>query len=291
METFHLVLGFALALLAVAEGSAVGAVPHLSKFRIARENITDDSDVGDDGQRIIGGDEVASVGVYPFMCSLWYAPTGSQYIYFTCGAILYNEKTVLTAAHCVDGDTASELYVICGDYKLNELSSEEQGSYVAKYKMHPRYEVPPGFASNDIAVMEMETPFTLNDNVNVAPPMPVRGDQFTRNCQLIGFGITESGGLSNTLRDVGIKRIGTKKCQTYWGASATGKNLCFINTRDRDDQPIDASSCNGDSGGPAVCGSFLVGVTSWGVSGCTLPYPSVYTKLQSYKAWIENNAY
>lgn len=49
----------------------------------------------------------------------------------------------------------------------------------------------------------------------------------------------------------------------------------------------------GDSGGPLVCQRggyyYLVGITSWGVSGCqTSGYPSVYSNVAHFSEWISD---
>jgi len=53
-----------------------------------------------------------------------------------------------------------------------------------------------------------------------------------------------------------------------------------------------ADSCQGDSGGPLVAkvqGKFVqVGVVSWGHSCADGVFPGVYTKVSSYKDWIND---
>ena len=46
----------------------------------------------------------------------------------------------------------------------------------------------------------------------------------------------------------------------------------------------------GDSGGPLECdtntGRILVGITSWGASGCLTNYPAGYTRVSKFRDWI-----
>lgn len=60
-----------------------------------------------DGEDIVGG-EPASAGNFPFILSL--QRNGAHF----CGASLLNANTVITAAHCVVGQSASALRVRAG---------------------------------------------------------------------------------------------------------------------------------------------------------------------------------
>ncbi|KAL8622030.1 hypothetical protein ACOMHN_035558 [Nucella lapillus] len=104
-------------------------------------------------------------------------------------------------------------------------------------------------------------------------------------CHLFGWGKTESGSTSYELRDVTINRLSRQECQGVWGRVINRGHLCFMNSGER------ASACNGDSGGPARCGNFLVGVTSWGTNGCGPGYPSVYTNLYYFYRWLQSKKF
>ena len=48
----------------------------------------------------------------------------------------------------------------------------------------------------------------------------------------------------------------------------------------------------GDSGGPFVCersgGHVLAGLTSWGSNQCDITLPNVYTRISSFREWIDS---
>ncbi|XP_069118841.1 chymotrypsinogen A-like, partial [Argopecten irradians] len=70
-------------------------------------------------------------------------------------------------------------------------------------------------------------------------------------------------------------------------------NTCHICLQ-AEDGATPISACNGDSGGPLVCANGntmgLVGVTSWGASGCLTIYPSVYAEVNTYRDFLINNS-
>ena len=50
-------------------------------------------------QKIINGD-TAEIGEYPWMAALYITREGRTF--FNCGGTLIDERTIITAAHCVD---------------------------------------------------------------------------------------------------------------------------------------------------------------------------------------------
>lgn len=63
--------------------------------------------LGDRGEQIVGG-TAASSGEFPYIVSL--SQSGSHF----CGGVLLNAYTVVTAAHCSKGQTASSVKVRAG---------------------------------------------------------------------------------------------------------------------------------------------------------------------------------
>ncbi|KAL8571012.1 hypothetical protein ACOMHN_037872 [Nucella lapillus] len=216
------------------------------------------------GKRIIYGDS-ATYGDHPYICSLQLRQWG---IWFhVCGAVIYNENTLLTAAHCVEYYGASRLRVKCGEQNMYMPDDYEQIRPLAAKLPHPDYANDPsqGFP-NDLALLRTQTALDLNLNpyVQAFPIDDGKRTYLPVNCSLSGWGRTETGFLPAIVEDVEIDRLTNTECGDRWGANRINDgHVCFQN-------PYSATSyegsCSGDSGGPANCGGVIVGVTSWGIS-------------------------
>ena len=71
------------------------------------------------------------------------------------------------------------------------------------------------------------------------------------------------------------------ECFDRWGSydTITERMICAFSSSQ--------STCNGDSGGPAVQNGVLVGVVSWGSSWCLHPtHPNVYANVSNLREWI-----
>lgn len=105
----------------------------------------------------MGGSE-AYFGEFPFQISLRrFGAAGWSHI---CGGSIFNEKTILNAAHCVSGyiiglyryftfhlhfwlikrTHVSNLQVVAGEYNINAYDVTEQIRNVASYEIHPSYD-------------------------------------------------------------------------------------------------------------------------------------------------------
>jgi secreted trypsin-like serine protease len=70
-------------------------------------------------------------------------------------------------------------------------------------------------------------------------------------------------------------------CTSAWGSSIISSHICVTSAT--------VSSCNGDSGGPLICSGRLAGATSWGNSDCNPNQPSIYSRISSFRSWIDSN--
>jgi secreted trypsin-like serine protease len=146
--------------------------------------------------------------------------------------------------------------------------------------MHPDYSDSSlrGFP-NDVAVLKFSAQST---NANFSPITLASSSDGTfagQSCVITGWGLDETDTLPRTLQMASMTVMTNSACAGVWGTvSINDGHICITDS--------DSSSCNGDSGGPLVCSGKLAGATSWGASGCSPSYPSVYTRISYFRDWI-----
>jgi chymotrypsin len=235
--------------------------------------------------RIVGGNEALEHS-WPWQVSLRTTSTSFHF----CGGSLINEEWVVTAAHCVDGDTPSGLKVTTGDHHKTQGSTNEADHAVSGIFMHEAYDGEGAGFPNDIALLKLRDPVTM-DSYRRPICLAEAGDEFLgSNCFITGWGRTVETGDENVLNELNVEVRSQSTCRSLWGSSYINNgHICVANG--------DTGACNGDSGGPLACQKLrdgqnrwvLAGATSWGRSGCqTTGYPSVYSRVSYFRDWIEN---
>uniref|UniRef100_A0A4W3JWE7 chymotrypsin n=1 Tax=Callorhinchus milii TaxID=7868 RepID=A0A4W3JWE7_CALMI len=226
--------------------------------------------------RIVNGEE-AVPGSWPWQVSLQDA-TGFHF----CGGSLIKENWVLTAAHC--DVSVNKHYVVLGEH--NRRSSDEpiQMKTIAKVFTHPGWSR--RTLQNDIAVVKLSDPADLT--LHVSPVcLPAATDDFpaSMKCVTSGWGMTNANAFisPSKLQQTSLPLLSNMDCQEYWGDKISGVMICAGGAG--------ASSCMGDSGGPLVCEMdnswHLVGIVSWGSSGCSTDFPGVYARVTKFRAWVD----
>ncbi|XP_059146878.1 fibrinolytic enzyme, isozyme C-like [Physella acuta] len=240
-------------------------------------------------RRIVNGDK-ATLYSHPHQASLqlYQAPYGWYHI---CGAVLVAPNKLLTAAHCLEGQQARNLRVEVGALNLYDPpNAYEQVVNVASFVIHAQYNGNGNGIPNDIGIIYLSSSVTYNKNVQPAALAP-KGSSFANTqCVITGWGRTVGGGATaQTLKEAYITKITRATCNNLWsryGQTITDRHICVYEASDP--AGTRPSACNGDSGGPMMCGSgygLLAGITSWGVSTCSGDLPSVYTRVSEYLDW------
>lgn len=227
-----------------------------------------------DDERIIGGRN-AKINKSP-----WFACLLLQSMMICGGSIISNTK-ILTAAHCVAQFPATMLQVRVGS---TMWSRGGQVVRVTRSVMHPSYNNPP--QSHDIAVLSVSRiAFNRKSIAKVNLPSTKRRMTFSTGTMLYvcGFGVTESGSISMSLRAVTVPLVEQQQCIQSYGRIITSDMLCAGYKMGRRD------ACQGDSGGPLTRGKTQVGVVSFG-EGCGKPTKyGVYAKVSRFTKWIRKN--
>ncbi len=223
----------------------------------------------DSAVKVTNGREIAETD-YP---SVVYIASQVQDGVASCTATFVNDSQVVSAAHCVEGTSASNpsLYLV----KVTYVDGEAQLSAVAKAQRWVRpanYNFDDGVNKLDVSVISF--PANSAPAVSALAAVPTKaGDSLT----IVGYGnnrnfIDDSGQFTGS--GAGKKRVGTNQV----GAVVDGM-IQFIGTPSAGSDFEPGSlvlSGSGDSGGPLFVNGRLAGVTSGGGVGKTSDGEEVY---------------
>lgn len=238
--------------------------------------------------RIIGGVSVADQQMPWQAAIVRRRPKPSDTPSIVCGAAFVKPNVLITAAHCVDGG-------ILGDMRSFEVlngAASLTGSGMRSYDItdvigHPRYDA--ATTDYDFALLRVAQSYggpvlellsaEESDRLNVGSGV-----------QVAGWGKTESGDTSTTLRKVDLKLVRRSTCNSApsYNGRITPRMLCAGIAEGGKD------ACQGDSGGPLTVTTGertprLIGVVSWG-EGCAQPDKyGVYGRLIAVRDWIDGS--
>ena len=228
---------------------------------------------------IVGGTQVNPACPnckYDFMVSLQYDGWWGGHF---CGGSLVREDWVVTAAHCVIGDSPSSVEVVIGLHNVNGTTGQQTRN-VSEIIIHPQYSN--NSLNNDYALLRLSSPITDFEPIKLCTDDSHDEEPYISTT--MGWGATSSGGSSSSVLlevDVPID----DSCGNYSNSEITNHMLCAGDSNGGED------SCQGDSGGPLIMtnsdGDYeLIGIVSWGY-GCAEPnYPGVYSKIHSRLNWF-----
>lgn len=239
---------------------------------------------------IVGG-EIAQIEEHPWQVLI---TDGGFFTGTFCGGVLLQNNLVLTAAHCVDEAGPATTLVHAGVFDSLDPTLG-QHSWPRVVTIHPAYaSLQNGSGVNDLALIELASPFTLNSQVQ---PIEL-ATQAETDAAIEGLALMSGWGWINDfqqggqfLREGQIQLIADVDCgftgpQSNWFAgvlASPATQLCSYGAS------TGQSTCDGDSGGPATVRvngqSRLVGIVSFGWGLCS-ELNTVFTEVAAFAPWI-----
>ncbi|XP_060531061.1 trypsin-1-like [Cylas formicarius] len=238
------------------------------------------------GGRVAEGKDAVR-GEFPYQVSIQRVYT-NQYMAF-CGGAILSPDYVLSAAHCFgEPDQTSNYRVVAGILNLNDVNVGEQIRNIKKISNHELYPGNDVAAPHDIAVVELLDPLSYSATIKPAL-LPAPNQEYTGLATLSGWGSTEKlVAQPNTLQYVDLPVISIEECNDNINKAIFGTNPLDLENNVCTGSAAHEMACSGDSGGPLAINGTVIGVVSWGISGCgtDLNPPTVYVKVSKYIDWI-----
>ena len=213
---------------------------------------------------------------------------GTGATYGTCTGSVLDKYTIVTAAHCVEGEEVEQLYA-------GTIPQTAKGSYflcgALAAETHPRYTAGNVASANDVAVLSLN-PTCVDANAG-APvvkglKLATGSTPLTAPLVLYGWGTNQNGKEAKLLNYLRVENYSSVGRDVFGHAYNPAMHLAaghmFRN------ENVFGGACNGDSGGPLVHWTgkqpYLVGITSFGFTGCRVKAPTVFTRVSAVRGWI-----
>lgn len=238
------------------------------------------SPAGFEARAILGGGNAAE-GEFPWIAGIVRRDVPAPGL--IGGGTLVGDQWVITAAHAVEGLSASNLEVWLGITDLDDATSRLTIG-VLEIHIHPDFSSDSGTSVNDLALL------LLDRRVSSILPIPLVEDEGDLGegdpVKTAGWGTTMNGMIepSQLLQKADAEIVSQMSATSVFGGVIDSTHL------PAKDPAGTASPCVGDSGGPLVRNvagtDRLAGLVSFGSLPCNPALPTIYTRIPSFLPWI-----
>ncbi|CAL4073635.1 unnamed protein product [Meganyctiphanes norvegica] len=243
------------------------------------------------GVRVIGFTaQQAQLGEFPWMVAV--LDKTNKYV---AGASLLHPRIVLTAAHKVHTQVASNLIARIGDWDISATTEPipPQNINVAKVLTHTGFDRTT--LVNDVALLVLQSDAVLGKTVMpICLPEP-RQTFDGADCIVTGWGkdvFGKTGQFQKILKKVTVPAVNHNQCQTQLRSTRLGSTFTLHDTFNcAGGNGEDA--CDGDGGSPLICPNprnpaeyVQMGVVAWGIGCGKVGNPGVYGSIPATADWI-----
>lgn len=233
-------------------------------------------------KRIVNGSNI-QISKVPYQVAILFRT------YIVCGGSIIAPTWVLTAAHCFYGHEAitKEVKVRAGSDRRH-IGGEIRR--VRWQKIHEQYS--PKTLLNDISLVNVDAPFTLNEDISCVRMAPQGHFPMASKMALVsGWGLENPDvnkenpeNYPTSLNYALLPVMEFSQCKVMYKKHVLSEQIqiCAGYAQGGRD------ACVGDSGGPFVINQYQVGIVSWGVSCAKPKKPGMYTNVGSFRDWIYN---
>ncbi|KAJ8727490.1 hypothetical protein PYW07_001609 [Mythimna separata] len=215
---------------------------------------------------------------------------------------MVTSRHAVTSASCVHDRVgngqfvvinATEYRVFAGSFNLSD-NSVDRNRNVEKITVHPDYRPNTPYV-NDIAVITLDGAFPNSVVATISLAVSESNTTHGSICQAAGWGSQNGTSSASTQMMYRSKTVFDQAvCKGLYSLPASGftqinledSMMCALN-------PL-SPSCEGDLGNPLVCnGWYLTGILVHHRGDCntnTSSFPEVYTRISSFRSWIERTS-